>query len=103
MLIIFSNANKKGVIMSSGKFRKFKTHVPNYCPYFNTEKEKISQRLKEYDISYQDISEALEGSLSESDLAECIEEKKPLFTPCPVMNIREAISDIIVSQWLGLK
>jgi hypothetical protein len=89
--------------MSRGKFRKFKTHVPNYCPYFNTEKKKISRRLKEYGISYRDLSEALDRSLSESELTECIERKRPLVAPCVVMDIREAISDIIVSRWLGLK
>ncbi len=87
--------------MDSDKFSKIETYVPNSCPHFETEKREINRRRKEHGISVGDLHEALEGSISESYLAKCLEERNPRIKPCVIMKIREAMMDIITYQWIG--
>ena len=87
--------------MSSDNFSKIETCVPNYCPHFETEIGEINRQRKKYNISIEDLHEALEGSISESFLAKVLEKKVPRIKTCVVIRIREAINEIITYKWLG--
>jgi hypothetical protein len=86
--------------MDSDKFNEVEAYVPNSCPHFEPERREIMRQLKKHNISVGDLHEALEGSVSESYLSKCLEEKNPRIKPCVIMKIREAMVDIINHQWV---
>jgi hypothetical protein len=77
--------------------RKFE---PDSCPLIEAKLKSIDRELEKNDISYQQLSEAIDGYLTESEISDYLQGKQHMSFFWVGAEILEAISDIILRRFI---
>ena len=84
---------------SSDKYERRKFE-PDSCPLIEAKLQIIDRELEKNDISYRQLSEEMDGYLTESEISDYLEGKQHMSFFWVGAEILETISDIILRRYI---